>query len=132
MSRALITITCSPVLMCCVNWGRCLPRRTRAMFAARRPSVCPRASTRNQRCSSSSGHHPINQRRLLKISHTVEPCRDPISAIKHVPCDLCLDRIDVVHQVRRAWDVGAENEAGCHNNVDSYLDKMHCALAEHI
>src|SRR5438132_607550 len=48
MPRTLITITWSPVFRWGVYIGLCLPLRSRATLAARRPSVCPLASIRYQ------------------------------------------------------------------------------------
>src|SRR2546430_11046720 len=52
---AAFTITTqSPPFTCGVNVGLCLPRRICATWLANRPSGCPVASTRNQRCVTSS------------------------------------------------------------------------------
>jgi hypothetical protein len=53
--EALITMTKSPVSMCGVNIGLCLPRRILATSVASRPRTIPLASTTNQRCSMSLG-----------------------------------------------------------------------------
>src|SRR5215831_10458431 len=50
-----MTMTLSPVSMCGVKIGLCLPRMILATSAARRPRTMPSASTMNHCCSMSLG-----------------------------------------------------------------------------
>ncbi len=55
--------------------------------------------------------HPVIERRLFEIGDAVEPRGDPVSGKQHVAGSLGLNRIDIVHQMRRAADTYQENEA---------------------
>ena len=64
-----------------------------------------------------TGNEPVVERRFFQIRHTVEARRDPIPGLKHVTGDLCLDGINVVHQMWRT-ERAAEKNHGCNENDD--------------
>ncbi len=41
--------------------------------------------------------HPIDERRFFEIGHSIQARRNPITGTEHIPGDLGLHRIDVVH-----------------------------------
>src|SRR5262249_53138677 len=61
-------------------------------------------------------NEPIVEWRFFQIRYTVEPRRDPIAGLKHVAADLCLDGIDVVHQMWRTERTAEKNHGGDENN----------------
>ena len=63
--------------------------------------------------SKRAGHQPVNQRRLFQIGNAVETRRDVVSRCEHVACNLRLDGVDVVDQMRRADDAYEEDKASC-------------------
>ncbi len=48
-----------------------------------------------------SGNHPVDERRLFEIGHSVQARSDPIAGTEHIPGDLRLYCIHVIHQRRR-------------------------------
>jgi len=48
-----------------------------------------------------SGNHPVDERRLFEIGHPIQARRDPIPGTEHIPGDLRLYCIHVIHQRRR-------------------------------
>src|SRR5207247_4955885 len=69
----LITMTLSPVSMCGVNIGLCLPRMIFATSVARRPRTMPSASTMYHWCLISRGvaEYVFMERKICK-------CRPPL------------------------------------------------------
>ena len=69
-----------------------------------------------------AGHDPVDQRRFFEICDAVQAGGDPIAALEHVACDLRLNCVDIVHQVRRTDDQGQKDAAGNQKNKKIYTE----------
>ena len=74
-------------------------------------------------------HHPVYERRFFQIGNAIETCGDVVSRGKHVACNLRLDGVNVVQEMRWADDAYEEDKASCGED-DSTTSKCSTSTSE--
>ena len=75
------------------------------------------------------GDHPVDERRLFEVGDAIQARRHPIARSQHIPSDLRLHRVDVVHQRWRGEDAAEINGRGEEDNNQKKLASAYSSTA---